>query len=75
MNNSNKIIGDNVEIAEIFNKHFSKIVENLDTDKTLVSNIASSDINDPAFYAIKNYEDHPSIKKIKHFKRGKDLQF
>ena len=56
-------------------KHFSKIVKNLDIDKTLVSNIASSDITNPAFYAIKKYEDHPSIKKIKHFKRGKDLQF
>ena len=64
-----------MEIAEIFSKLFSKIVENLDTDKTLVSNITSSDITDPAFYAIKKYEDHPSIKKIKHFKRGKDLQF
>ena len=64
-----------MEIAEIFNKLFSKIVENLDTDKTLVSNIASSDITDPVFYAIKKHEDHPSIKKIKHFKSGKDLQF
>ena len=58
-----------------FNKHFSKLVESLDIDKTLASNIASSDIMDPVFNAIKNYENHPSIKKIKHFMSGKDLKF
>ena len=41
LNNNNKIISKNEELAEIFNKHFSKIVENLDIDKTLASNIAS----------------------------------
>ena len=75
LNNNNKIISNNEELAEIFNKHFSKIVENLDIDETLASNIASSDITDPVFNAIKKYEDHPSIKKIKHFMSGKDLQF
>ena len=75
LNNSNKIISNNEELTEIFNKHFSKIVENLDIDETLASNIASSDITDPVFNAIKKYEDHPSIKKIKHFMSGKDLQF
>ena len=75
MNNSNKTISNNEELAEIFNKHFSKIVENLDIDETLASNIASSDITDPVFNAIKKYEDHPSIKKIKLFMSGKDLKF
>ena len=41
LNNNNKIISKNEELAEIFNKHFSKIVENLYIDKTLASNIAS----------------------------------
>ena len=54
LNNSNKIISNNnEELAEIFSKHFSKIVENLDIDETLASNIASSDITDPVFNAIK----------------------
>ena len=74
MNNNNKTISNNEELAEIFNKHFSKIVEKLDIDETLASNIASSDITDPVFNAIKKYEDHPSIKKIKHFMSSKDLQ-
>ena len=75
LNNNNKIISNNEELAEIFNKHFSKIVENLDIDETLASNITSSDITDPVLNAIKKYKNHPSMKKIKHFKSGKDLQF
>ena len=75
LNNNNKTISNNAELAETFNKHFSKLVESLDIDKTLASNIASSDITDPVFNAIKKYENHPSIKKIKHFMSGKDLKF
>ena len=63
LNNNNKIITNNEELAEIFNKYFSKIVENLDIDETLASNIASSDITDPVFNAIKKYEYHLIIKK------------
>ena len=53
LNNNNKTITNNEELAEIFNKHFSKVVENLEIDKTLTHNIASSDITDPIFNAIK----------------------
>ena len=53
LNNNNKIISNDEELAEIFNKHFSKIVEKLDIDETLASNIASSDITDPVLNAIK----------------------
>ena len=67
MNNSDKIISNNEELAGIFNKHFSKIVENVDIDETLDSNIASSDITDPVFNAIKRFEDHPSTKKNQTF--------
>ena len=45
LNNNNKTICNNEKLAEIF----SKIVENLDIDKTLGSNIASSYITDPVF--------------------------
>ena len=64
MNNNNKTISNNEELAEFFNKHFSKLVENLDIDETLARNIASSDITDPVFNATKNYENHPSTKKL-----------
>ena len=73
--NNNKIISNDEELAEFFNKHFSKIVEKLAVDETLASNIASSHITDPVFNAIKKYENHPSIKKIKLFMSGKDLKF
>ena len=63
MNSNNETISNNEELAEIFKKHFSKLVENLDIDETLASHRASSDITDPVFNAIKKYEDHPSIKK------------
>ena len=49
LNNSNKTISNNEELAEPFNKHFSKLV---------ASNIASSDITDPVFNAIKKHENH-----------------
>ena len=58
---NNKKIIINEELAEIFKKHFSKIVENFDIDETLVSNIASSGITDPVFDDIKKYEDHPQV--------------
>ena len=63
LNNNNKTISNNEELAETFNKHFSKLIENVDIDETLASNIASSDMTDPVSDAIKKYEDHPSIKK------------
>ena len=62
LNNNNKTISNNEELEETFNKHFSKLVENVDIDKTLASNIASSDITDLDFKAIKKYDDHPIIK-------------
>ena len=64
LNNNNKTISNNEELAETFNKHFSKLVESLDIDKTQASNIASSDITDPVFNAIKKYENHPIKKKL-----------
>ena len=74
LNSNNETISNNEELGKIFKKHFSKLVENLDIDETLASHRASSDITDPVFNAIKKYEDHPSIKKIKHFMSSKDLQ-
>ena len=63
MNKNNKTDKNNEELAEIIDKDFSKIMENLDIDETMASNIASSDITDPVFNAIKKNDDHPSIKK------------
>ena len=75
LSNNNTTISNDEELAEIFNKHFSELVENLDTDENLAGSIASLDITDPAFNVIKKYEYHPTLKKIKYFVSGKDLQF
>ena len=72
---NNKTISNNEELAEIFNNHFSTLVENLDIHKTLSSNIASLDITDPVFNAIQEYEDHQSIKKIKQFMSIQKIRF
>ena len=75
LSNNKTTISNDEELAEIFSKHFSKLLENLDIDKNLAGSIASSDITDPAFNVIKKYDYHPTLKKIKHFVSGKDLQF
>ena len=72
---NNKTISNNEELAEIFNYHFSTLEENLDIHETLSSNIASSDITDPVFNTIQEYEDHQSIKKIKQFMSRQKIRF
>ena len=64
LNNNNKTISNNEILAETFNNYFSSFVESLDIDKTLASNIASSDITDPVFNTIKKYDYHSSIKNL-----------
>ena len=54
-----------MQLSEIFNYRFSKIVENLD----IACNIATSDITDLVFNAIKKYENHGSIKKSNFHER------
>ena len=44
LNSNNKAIRNNKNLAKMFNKHFSKIVNNLDIGKTLVNNVECSDI-------------------------------
>ena len=53
LGNSNITISKNKKVADIFNKHFSKLVKTVDIDKTLANNLASTDITDPLFDAIK----------------------
>ena len=62
---SNKTITNNVELAETFNTFFSKIVPNLNIDNNLGDNITNPNINNSVFCAIKKYEKHSSILKIK----------
>ena len=60
-----KMITEDLKIAEIFNHYFTNITENLGIyeDQTLLS--STNGINDPVEKAIRKYENHPSIEKIK----------
>ena len=49
LNNNNKTICNNEELAENFSKHSSKILVNLDIEKTLTINVGNLDITDPVF--------------------------
>ena len=65
LNTNTKVISNNEELEEIFNNYFSKLVENLDIDKTSASSISSSDHTDLIFNEIKKYEYHlNSIIKV-----------
>ena len=59
------MITEDVQIAEIFNRYFANITESLgiSEDQSLLSQ--TNGINDPVEKAIKEYENHPSIKMIK----------
>ena len=60
-----EVITDDAKIAEIFNHYFANITESLgiSEDQSLLSQ--TTGINDPVEKAIKKYENHPSIRKIK----------
>ena len=61
-----QIVSENQANAEIFNDFFSSIVKNLNIpiNDELLNNV--HDIHDPVLRAIKKYERHPSIVKIKN---------
>lgn len=58
---NDKPVTSNKELAATFDKPFSYIVPNLSLHSNLGNNITNPNITDPVFYAIKNYENHPSI--------------
>ena len=70
-----KTIINNVELAEMFNTFFSKILPNLNIDNNLGDNITNPNITDTVFCAIQKYERHPSILKIKEVMGTSNLSF
>ena len=60
-----KMITDDTKIVEIFDHYFVNITESLgiSEDQSLLSQ--TTGINDPVEKAIKKYENHPSIKRLK----------
>ena len=70
---SNKTITDNEELAETFNAFLSNIV--LTFNINLRDNMTNPNITNPVFCAIKNYENHPGILKIKVMMGKKTCHF
>ena len=64
-----KTISDPKETAEVFNCFFSNVVKELNIEEIIDTEKQRSceSISDPILRAIKKYEDHPSILKIKQF--------
>ena len=75
LNENNKIITNNGELAETFNIFLSKIIPNLNVDNNLGDNITNPHVTGPVFCAIRKYENHPSILKIKEMMGEKNLSF
>ena len=75
LKDSNRTITNNNELAEIFNTFFSNITQNLKLDSNFVEITENLNISDPVIKAIKNYEKHPSILKIKEKMKNKNMSF
>ena len=62
---NDEIITDNAKVANIFNDFFSNVVLNLNIEENSLYISDTEGITDPVLKAIKKYENHPSIVKIK----------
>ena len=70
--NNDTIISDKQSIAKMFNNFFINAVPNLNikiNDKTITN---TGNISDPVLKAIKKYDKHPSILKIKNITKTKE---
>ena len=72
---SNKTIANNKEVAETLNMFFSKTVPSLNIDNSLGDNMTSPNIIDTVFCAMRKYENHTSILKIKEIMCQKTYHF
>ena len=72
---NNKTVKNNVELAEMFNIFFSKIVSNLQLNNNLENNVTNPNITDPVSSAIKKYVNYQRILKIKEMLSKKNLSY
>ena len=75
LNNRNRTVTNNQELAETFNTFFSNITQNLKVDSNLVEITENLNISDPVLKATKKYERHPSIIKINKTMKNKNTSF
>ena len=75
LKDSNGTITTNHEVAETFNTFFSKITQNSLLDRNLVEITENLNISNLVIKAIKMYEKHPSIIKLKEKMKNKNMSF
>ena len=75
LKHNNRTITNNHELAETFNTFFSNITQNLKIDSNLVEITENLNTSDPILKAIKKYEKHPCIIKIKEKMKNKNMSF
>lgn len=75
MEDNNRTVTNNQELAEQFNTFFSKIIQNLKIDNKLVEIVLNFHTFDPALKAIKKYGKLPCIIKIKEKMKHKIMSF
>ena len=63
MEDNNRTVTNNQELAEQFNTIFSKIIQNLKIDNKLVQITLNLYVFDPVLKAIKKYEKHHQNKQ------------
>ena len=71
----NKTIKNNHELAQTFNTFFSNITQNLKIDSNLEEITENLNISDSVLKAIKKYEKHPSIIRIKEKMKNNNMPF
>ena len=62
----NKIVSDDLEIAEKFNEFFKNAVHNLNLSSNENLLLSTTHLSDPVQIAIEKYKNHPSILTIQN---------
>ena len=62
---NDKIISNDDEVAETFNKFFQKSVESLDINENFCLQNDTGNLVDPVDIALKKFQNHPSVNDIK----------
>ena len=75
LNDNNRTKTNNRELAETFKPFFINITQNLKIDSNLVEITENLSTSDPVLKAVKKYEKHTSIIKIKEKMKNKNMSF
>ena len=65
-----KVISNNEEIVECFNEYFINITSGMGIDPSLKEVYENMTADEMVMRALKKYEHHPSIKRIKAINQG-----